>query len=64
MKGGYLYILTNKPQGKLYVGVTGNLQRRAWEHREGSIDGFTKRYGLKRLVHYEFLRGHSRRNSA
>ena len=46
--------MTNKRQGVLYVRVTSNLPRRAWEHREGVIDGFTKQYGLKRLVHYEF----------
>jgi len=54
MKGGYVYIMTNKPQGTLYVGVTSNLARRVWEHREGVIDGFTRRYDLKRLAHYEF----------
>ena len=47
MKGGYVYVMTNKPQGTLYVGVTGNLARRVWEHREGTYDGFTRRYGLK-----------------
>ncbi len=45
--------MSNKPDGTLYVGVTNNLSRRAWEHREGAIDGFTKKYGLKRLVYYE-----------
>jgi putative endonuclease len=54
MKGGYVYIMTNKPQGTLYIGVTSNLARRVWEHREGIIDGLTRRYGLKRLAHYEF----------
>ena len=54
MKGGYVYIMSNKRQGTLYVGVTSNLSRRVWEHREGAVDGFTKRYDLKRLVHYEF----------
>ncbi|SMH53557.1 GIY-YIG nuclease family protein [Azospirillum agricola] len=53
MRGGWVYILTNRPNGTLYVGVTGNLARRIWEHREGAIDGFTKRYGLKRLVYVE-----------
>jgi len=53
MSGGYVYIMTNKPNGTLYVGVTNDLARRAWEHREGVADGFTKRYGLKRLVYYE-----------
>jgi putative endonuclease len=53
MKGGYVYITSNKRDGALYIGVTGNLSRRIWEHREGIIDGFSKRYGLKRLVYYE-----------
>jgi len=45
--------MTNKPNGILYVGVTSDLARRVYEHREGLLDGFTKRYGLKRLVYYE-----------
>jgi putative endonuclease len=53
MSGGWLYIMTNKPNGILYVGVTSDLARRVYEHREGLLDGFTKRYGLKRLVYYE-----------
>jgi putative endonuclease len=52
-KGSWVYIVTNKPDGILYVGVTGNIQRRVWEHRHGLIEGFTKRYGLKRLVYVE-----------
>jgi putative endonuclease len=53
MRGGWVYIVTNKPRGTLYVGVTNDIQRRAWEHREGVVEGFTKRYGLKRLVYLE-----------
>ncbi len=53
MTAGWVYFMTNRPNGILYVGVTDNLPRRAWEHREGLIDGFTKRYGLKRLVYFE-----------
>jgi len=53
MRGGFVYIMTNRPNGTLYLGVTSNLARRAWEHREGVIQGFTKRYGLKRLVWHE-----------
>ena len=53
MKAGYLYILTNAPNGILYVGVTSDLVRRIFEHRSGFVAGFTKRYGLKRLVYYE-----------
>jgi predicted GIY-YIG superfamily endonuclease len=46
MAGGWIYIMTNRPNGVLYVGVTSDLGRRAPEHREGLADGFTKRYGL------------------
>ena len=53
MTGGWVYIVTNKPNGILYVGVTANLPRRAWEHREGLVEGFTKRYGLGPLVYCE-----------
>ncbi len=45
--------MTNKPRGTLYVGVTSNIAKRAWEHRDGVVDGFTKRYGLKQLVYIE-----------
>ena len=54
MKGGWVYIMTNRPNGTLYVGVTADIARRAWQHREGLADGFTKRYGLKRLVYVEW----------
>jgi putative endonuclease len=47
------YILTNKPNGTLYIGVTSNLIRRVYEHRDKKIEGFSKRYGLTRLVYYE-----------
>jgi putative endonuclease len=46
--------MTNRPNGTLYVGTAVNLARRAWEHREGVAEGFTKRYGLKRLVYAEW----------
>ena len=45
--------MTNRPNGRLYVGTTTSLARRAWEHREGVADSFTKRYGLRRLVYAE-----------
>ncbi len=48
-----VYIVCNHRHGTLYIGVTSNLPRRVYEHREGLLDGFTKRYGLKRLVWYE-----------
>jgi putative endonuclease len=54
MKGGWVYIVTNKRDGVLYIGVTSNLPKRAWEHREGIVAGFTKRYGLKMLVYFEW----------
>ena len=53
MAVGWVYFLTNRPDGILYVGVTDDLIRRIWEHREGVIDGFGKQYGLKRLVYVE-----------
>ena len=53
MQGGWVYIVTNRPDGTLYIGVTSDLPRRAWQHREGLIEGFTKRYGLTRLVFFE-----------
>jgi len=52
-RAAWVYIMTNPPNGVLYVGSTTNLPRRIWEHREGLVDGFTKRYGLKRLVYAE-----------
>jgi putative endonuclease len=54
MAGGWVYIVTNKPYGTLYVGITSDIARRSWEHREAVADGFTKRYDLKRLVFAEF----------
>jgi putative endonuclease len=52
----WVYILTNKPHGTLYIGVTNSLERRVWQHKSGSMEGFTKRYGLHRLVHFENFR--------
>lgn len=48
-----VYIMTNRPQGTLYVGYTDNLARRVWEHRTKAIPGFTRDHGLTRLVYYE-----------
>jgi putative endonuclease len=45
--------MTNQPNGTLYVGVTTDLARRVWEHREGHVAGFTRTYGFKRLVYFE-----------
>lgn len=49
----FVYILTNKKGGVLYTGVTSDLPKRIHEHRHKTIEGFTKRYNLARLVHYE-----------
>jgi putative endonuclease len=48
-----VYILANKRNGTLYIGVTSDLLKRAWQHRTDMTDGFTKRYGIHRLVYYE-----------
>lgn len=50
MRFYYVYILTNRPNGTLYVGVTNDLVRRILEHCSGRIEGFTKKYQLHRLV--------------
>ena len=53
MHGGYVYILASAPNGVLYVGVTNDLERRVYEHRNGLVAGFTKKYSVKRLVYFE-----------
>ena len=52
---GYVYILTNKCNRVLYTGVTSNLIRRIYEHREKLNEGFTKRYNVYKLVYYEIF---------
>ncbi|WP_299111610.1 GIY-YIG nuclease family protein [uncultured Winogradskyella sp.] len=49
----YLYILTNKKNGTLYIGITNDLERRIFEHKNKLIEGFTKRYDLTQLVYFE-----------
>lgn len=49
----YVYIMTNKSNEVLYTGVTNDLQRRVWEHKNGEARGFTKRYNVGRLIYYE-----------
>jgi len=49
----YVYILASKRNGTLYIGVTSNLLQRVWQHKEKLVDGFTKKYGVTRLVYYE-----------
>ena len=51
--GGWVYIMTNKPNGTLYVGVTNNLVRRVFEHREKLVEGFSSKYRLTMLVFFE-----------
>ena len=52
-KSSYVYILASRLSGTLYIGVTSDLVKRVWQHREGLAEGFTKRYGIKTLVWYE-----------
>jgi putative endonuclease len=48
-----VYILASRPNGTLYSGVTNDLVRRVWEHRNNQADGFTKKYSVHRLVYFE-----------
>ena len=49
----YVYILTNKTDAVMYIGVTNDLSRRLYEHKNEQIEGFTKRYHVHRLVYFE-----------
>jgi len=49
----YVYILTNKHNTVLYTGITNDLKRRVYEHKEKLVDGFTKKYNITKLVYYE-----------
>lgn len=49
----FVYLLTNKPYGTLYTGVTSNLIQRTYQHKDGLMEGFTKKYTLQHLVYYE-----------
>jgi putative endonuclease len=49
----FVYLLTSKPWGTLYTGVTSDLQARVYQHKHGTYEGFTKRYGVKTLVYFE-----------
>lgn len=53
MKQYYVYIMANKRNGTLYTGITSNLARRIWEHKNKIVEGFTKRYGVSTLVYCE-----------
>ncbi len=52
-KGGFVYIMASGRNGTLYIGVTSDLVKRVWQHREGVADGFSKRYDCKILVWFE-----------
>ena len=49
----YLYILTNKKNGTLYIGISNDLERRMFEHKNKLVEGFSKQYGLDKLVYFE-----------
>ena len=49
----YVYILASKRNGTLYLGVTSDVVKRTWQHKNGLIEGFTSKYGVKKLVYYE-----------
>ena len=53
MKQSHVYILANKTNGTLYVGITSNLAKRVYEHKNNLTDGFTKKYQVHNLVYYE-----------
>ncbi len=52
----YVYILAKKRNGTFYTGVTSDLPKRIWEHKNEVVDGYTKKYGVKNLVYYEIHR--------
>ena len=49
-RAGFVYIMANKRNGTIYIGCTSDLVQRVWQHRNGVVEGFTKKYGLTRLV--------------
>ena len=53
MKQYFVYIMTNKPNGVLYIGVTSDLVKRCYQHKNNLADGFTKKYHLHQLIYYE-----------
>ncbi|AGA32463.1 Excinuclease ABC, C subunit-like protein [Thioalkalivibrio nitratireducens DSM 14787] len=53
MKQPCVYMMTNRRNGTLYVGVTSNLVQRVWQHKSGVVEGFTKQYSLHRLAWFE-----------
>jgi putative endonuclease len=55
-KSFYVYILASKRNGTLYIGVTSDLIKRVWEHKNKLVEGFTEKYGIDKLVYYEQFR--------
>ena len=53
MKPGFVYILTNRSEGVLYIGVTSDLGVRIWQHKQETVPGFARKYNCLRLVWYE-----------
>ena len=53
MKAGFVYIMASRKNGTIYIGVTSDLPKRVWEHRNGLAAGFTRKYGCKLLVWFE-----------
>jgi len=68
MRSYWVYILKSRPRGTLYVGMTNDLVRRLYQHREGLADGFTKEHGVKMLVYYDtprpLVRSNARKTSS
>ena len=58
-KHSFVYMMTNRTNRVLYTGVTSDLKKRVWQHREKSVAGFTSRYNLDKLVYYEVFRSMS-----
>ena len=56
MKQYYVYILASKKNGTLYIGVTGDLVKRVYEHKQNDIEGFTEQYNVHNLVYYEIYK--------
>lgn len=53
MKSYYVYIISNKTNSTLYIGITSNLEKRLFEHKNKLVDGFSKKYNLNKLLYYE-----------
>ena len=49
----FIYIMASRRNGTLYIGVTSNLVQRVWQHKQGLVEGFTRKYGVKMLVYFE-----------